>query len=365
MKRIWVVAVLAVVACKDKHASRHHEDDDEAGGCKLAAEAKPADMAAGKTAQIPKPLDGLKLGMTPADAKAACPNLFKNEKDAKTGTFSVGEIIGKLGGEYVHGRLQFTANKLTSVDITAPPAIADALTAAWGAPQKSAGKATALAWFDEATSTRAVLGPDERGARELKISTYAPLDAFIEQDPKRIAFKPAAVLGKTPQDLLAQFPQFAGASTVSESTRKATDKMMEGLKKDVEAKGVKLKEHRDDVEVRLPASPYGADADTHVILYLDDDNTIRSYGLWFHTEEMMSGSAWPVQAEQVVKGFDDKWGPHKIVKETLGERHTWFDPKTGIRASTHLDPARPGDLDVVFVRYTPLATLFGAPGELW
>jgi hypothetical protein len=373
MKRTaCVVAILALAAaCGEKKKSRREEREakeaaEEASGCHLAKDAKPADMVAGKTAQLVPPLTGIKLGMSPKEAQAVCPNLFKGETAAKTGTFSAGDIIGKLGDNYLHGRLSFTADKLTSVEIEEPAAIAEAMTSAWGAPQKSAGdKGQAFAWFDDATRTRAVLGAEARGARELVISSYVPLKDFVELDTKSIAFKPNDVLGKTPAELMKQFPQYAGKDTTSAANKAAADEMMKEMKKEMEAKGVKIKERPDDVEVRLPATPYADDTTTHVILYLDDDNAVRSYGVWFRTSDLMSGITWPQQREELLKQMDALWGPHKIVKETLGERMSWYEPKTGIRASASVKTDTPGELDIVYVRYLPLAKLFGAPGPRW
>ncbi|MBA3463518.1 MAG: hypothetical protein H0T46_26415 [Deltaproteobacteria bacterium] len=370
MKRAaCVVGILAlVVSCGEKKSRSEQRDEEEAaeGGCKLAKDAKPADMVAGKTPQLVPPLAGIKLGMSPKEAAAVCPNLFKGETATKTGTFSASEIIGKLGDGYLHGRLRFTADKLTSVEMQAPAAIADELAKAWGAPQRSAGeKGQALAWFDEATRTRAILGVEERGSRELVISSYVPIKDFVELDTKSIAFKPGDVLGKTSEELMTKFPQYAGKDTTSASTKAATDKMMEGMKKDLEAKGVKIKERSDDIEVRLPATPYADDSTTQVILHQNDDNTIRSYGVWFRTSDLMSGITWPQQREEVIKQFDTLWGPHKKLKETLGEEYVWYDAKSGIRASARGEADNLGELDVSYVRYLPLASFWGAPGPLW
>ena len=366
MKRTaWAVAILGLVAgCGEKKQSRSDDGektaDKDEGGCRLAGAAAPADMVSGKQPQVIAPLAAIKLGMSPKEARAACPNLFKGETATKAGTFSASDIIGKAGTDYLHARLNFTADKLTSVEVEAPAAIAEPLAAAWGAPQKSAD-AKLLAWFDEATHTRAILGAEQRGVRELAISSYRPIKDFLELDTKSIAFKPNDVLGKTPGELLKQFPQYAGKDMNSAANQAAADEMMKELRAQAAAKGVQIKEHEDDVEVRLPATPYAGETTTHVILHRNDDGTVRQYGVWLRG----AGASWPQQRAEVIKQMDALWGPHKIVKETLGERMTWYEPKTGVRASASIKTDTPGEIDLDYVRYLPLATLFGAPGSLW
>jgi hypothetical protein len=79
----------------------------------------------------------------------------------------------------------------------------------------------------------------------------------------------------------------------------------------------------------------------------------------------MSGVTWPQQRDEVIKQLDTLWGPHKKLKDVLGEEHTWYEPKTGIRASARVQADKPGELDLSYSRYLPLANLWGAPGPLW
>jgi hypothetical protein len=128
--------------------------------------------------------------------------------------------------------------------------------------------------------------------------------------------------------------------------------------------GIDPNKNSTDLEVRLPATPLGDDTTTHVILHLDDDGTVRQYGVWIRTEQL-GDYGFPSEPADAVKILDEVWGPHKTIKDTLGDRTSWFDAKRGVRVSTEIDPAKPNELDLDYVRYTPLASFFGAPGAKW
>jgi hypothetical protein len=100
-----------------------------------------------------------------------------------------------------------------------------------------------------------------------------------------------------------------------------------------------------------------------MILHTHDDGSVRSYGVWFHTASLSPQYGWPTQSEDIIKKLDESWGPHKVVRETLGDRWTWFDAKRGVRVSTRKD--KPEDLDLDYVKYLPLPDLFGAAGPVW
>jgi hypothetical protein len=354
-----IVLMIVVAACSksgdQKSGSSTSEDKPAKEGCQISG-AKTADLVSGKTVAPLAPFTGVKLGMSPADAAKACPNLFEDKDRKKAGRFSVGGIVGKLGTASVYGRLNFERDKVVQIDMTLPKDSADALTAAWGAPKKSGEQ---LLWFDDATGIRARLQPPERDERELEISSYAPLAAFVETDPKTIAWKPAAVLGVQSGDFLKSMPQYAHPDDTSAEVKKQTEAMMADMKKDLEAKGVDTSSKGADIEVELPATPYGEGTTTKVILYNNDDGTVRSYGVWFRSK------GWPDEIKDVLKRLDDTLGPHKMVNEVLGARHTWNDPKTGIRASARVEASKPDELDVNYVRYLPLASFFGEPGPVW
>jgi hypothetical protein len=367
MKRTWssVAIVLMLAAC-----SKGGDKGGKHGGCELAA-AAPADIVTGKTPQLVAPFAALKLGMTATEVKAACPNLFEDEDDKKkTGAFSVSAFVGGFGGgkherlradDQMYARLDFKADKLVVVSLDIPGDIEPALTAAWSAPKKSSTNPPSAAWLDDATGIRALLGPAEDKKRELVFSTYVPLQAFIEQDPGRIPFKPQEILGKTPKELMAKFPDYVHPDQTSESTKAATEAMMADMKKDVEAMGVDLskKNDADKVDVVLPATPFAARGETQAIFHTNDDGTIRNYGVWFRTE------GWPNEITDAIALFDKLWGPHKELNKTLGKELAWYDPKLGIRASARLDPARPDELDISYVRYQMLEKVFGAPGMVF
>ncbi|NVB82324.1 MAG: hypothetical protein HOV81_28345 [Kofleriaceae bacterium] len=362
-----VALLMVVAACKggDKAKSGDHADKGSTkGGCETKA-AKPADMITGKTPQIISPLDKLSLGMSRADVEKACPNFFADESDKKkTGTYSTSEIIGKFGEVYAQARLEFVADKLDSVAFSLPPEIADGLTAAWGAPKASTGDKPARAWFDEASGMRAILSPPEYDGRlELEISKYVPLAAFLDPESKAIAWKPQDVLGKQPADLAKTFAQYLKVEKTSAAVKAKTDEMMADMKKEVEAMGIDTTRNANLPEFELPAAPYNDGGNTHVILYTNDDSSVRSYGVWFHTGSITPEYGFPVQGEEIVKKLDELYGAHKVVKETLGDQHVWYDAKRGVRATTRLD--KPADVDLTYVRYLPLANLFGAPGAVW
>lgn len=332
------------------------------GGCQITA-TKPADLVTGKSAQVLAPLSGLKLGMSPAEAAKVCPNFFESEDARKTGTFSVGEIVGKFGETYAQARLDFAADKLTTIELALPAEISDALTAAWGAPKASSGAAPAHAWFDEAAGVRAILGPPESdGRRELGVSAYTPLIAFVEPETTTIGFKPHDVLGKQPANLAKQHAQYVTVDRTSAAVKGKTDELMKDLNKDVEALGIATKRNDKLPKFQLPATPFGA-GPTTVILHTNDDGSVRSYGVWFRTASTNPEYGWPTQSADLIKLFDAMWGPSKKLKDYGGERTTWFDPARGLRASADIE--KPADFDVSYVRYLPLAKFFGAPGKLW
>ncbi len=362
-----VALLMVVAACKggDKKAGDHADRGSTKGGCETKA-SKPADMIAGKAPQIIAPLDKLTFGMAVADAQKACPNFWDSESDKKkTGTFSVNAILGKFGEVYAQARLEFVADKLDAIVYSLPPEIESGLTAAWGAPRTSAGSKPAQAWFDEASSTRAILGPPEYdGRRQLEVSKYVPLAAFLDPEAKVIAWKPQDVLGQQPAELAKKFAQYIKVETPASAAVKAkTDEMMADMKKEVEAMGVDTSRDANLPEFELPTAPYNDGRNTHVILYTNEDSSVRSYGVWFHTASISPEYGFPVQGEEIVKKLDELYGAHKVVKETLGDQHVWYDAKRGVRATARRD--RPNDLDLVYVRYLPLANLFGAPGPVW
>jgi len=365
MKRLAAVLLL-MAACKsgDKAASEKGGASKGGGsGCETKA-AKPAELVAGKTPQLLAPLDKLSLGMSREDAAKACPNFFKDADGKKTGTFSVGEIVGKFGDSYAQARLEFVNDKLDAVSFSLPGEIADALTAAWGAPKASSGAKPAHAWHDEASGMRGVLEPAESdNRRELVVSKFVPLAAFVEADNKAVAWKPEDVLGKLPADLAKQFPQYVKVDTTSAAVKAKTDEMMADMKQDMEKMGVNTTRDANMPEFELPASPFADGTRTQVILHTNDNGTVRSYGVWFRTANLSPQFGWPTQSEDMLKKLDESWGPHKVVRETLGDRWTWYDAKRGVRVSTRKD--KPEDLDLDYVKYLPLPTLFGAAGPLW
>jgi hypothetical protein len=369
MKRLAAV-LLVVAACKggDKDASKGgtSSNGNGKGGCETTA-AKPAELVAGKTPQLLAPFGKLSLGMSREDAAKACPNFFQGEDGKKTGTFSVGEIVGKFGDSYAQARLEFVADKLQSVSFALPAEIADALTSAWGAPKASSGATPAHAWLDEASGMRAILEPADRdGRRELNVSKFTPLAAFIVPDDKTLGWRPEEILGKQPAELAKKFPQFVKVEKTSAAVQAKTDELMADMNKDLEKMGVNTKRDANMPEFELPASPLAANNTTHVILHTFDTGAVRSYGVWFRTASLTPEYGWPTQSEEIIKKLDEVYGPHKVVRETLGDRWTWFDAKRGVRASIRKEkPDRPEELDLDYAKYLPLANLFGAPGPLW
>jgi hypothetical protein len=186
-----------------------------------------------------------------------------------------------------------------------------------------------------------------------------PVKAFVEQDTKQLGWKPQVVLGKTPDTLAKELPQYLRQDKTSAAVSAKTDEMMAGMKEDMKKHGIDVDKKRSDIEFRLPPTPGTTDETTHVILHQDDDGTVRQYGVWFK----------PSAAEraEITKAFDELWGANKVVKETLGPRTTWFDANLGMRASTKVELAdhEKDRLDIDYVRYLPLAKFFGEPGALW
>lgn len=362
MKRLCIL-LLVVAACGNKKSKGGHDDGDKKTGCQIKATAV-ADIIKGKTPQLLEPFTAVKLGATRDEAKAACPNLFDEDSDKKTGNFTVGEIVGQFDQTHVYGSFTFANNKLAKVEWKLPPNSVDAFTKAWGAPKEAKGSKAAHAWTDDASGMRAILSTDYDGSKSLAISSYTPLRAFIEPDTKTIAWKPQDVLGKTPAELEKQFPQYVGKDQTSEAVKAKTKEMMADLEKDMKAMGVDPNKNSNDLEVRLPATPLADGTTTHVILHLDDDGTVREYGMWIRTEQL-GDYGFPSEPADAVKLLDEIWGPNKKIKDTLGERTSWFDAKRGIRVSAEIDPAKPNELDLGYVRYLPLASFFGEPGPKW
>jgi hypothetical protein len=363
MNRLTLLLTV-VAACKGGDKDKGERGSGK-GGCETHA-AKPAELVTAKTpAQMLAPFDKIALGMSRDEVAKLCPNFFadKGAKDKK-GTFNVNEIVGKFGEEYAQARFEFVNDKLDALAYSLPASIGDALTAQWGAPKVSSGAKPGHAWFDEAKQVRAILGPPEHdGRRQLVVSKYMPLAAFIEPDQARIAWKPQNVLGKKPEELEQAFPQYKDAVPTSAAVKAKTDEMMKDLDKEVEALGIDTKRHANVPEFELPATPFGSGRATKVMLYTNDDMTIRSYGLWFRTASLSPELGWPEQSAQLLKLLDEKWGPPKTIKETLGEEKRWYDAKQGLRASARIE--KPEDLDITFARYTPIANVFGAPGTTW
>lgn len=364
MKKLGAV-LLVIAACKGGDGTSRSGSSGEKsgkGGCETTA-AKPAELVVGKTPQLLAPLSSLKLGMSPAEAAKVCPNFFEEEDGKKTGTFRVGEIVGKFGETYAQAGLDFDSDKLVKVDLSLPSGIADALTAAWGAPIVSSGAKPAHAWVDEASGLRAVLGPAEAdGRRELEVSAFMPLIAFVEPETTKLAWKPQDILGKKPADIAKSLAQFVKVEKTSAAVKAKTDEMMADMKKDMEKMGVDTTRGDNDPKFELPATPLST-GPTMVILHTNEDGTVRSYGVWFRTENSYPGYGFPTQSADLMKLYDAKWGAPKKIKDTLGERTTWFDAARGLRVSAEIK--KPEDFDVSYARYMPLARFFGAPGPVW
>ena len=299
-----------------------------------------------------------------ADAAKVCPNFFEGADGKKTGTFSVGEILGKFGETYAQGRLEFIGDKLDSVAFSLPPEIGDALASAWGAPKTSTGAKPAQAWFDEAAGTRAILGPAEYdGRRELNVSKYVPLAAFLDVENKAIAWKPQDVLGKQPADLAKTFAQYLKIEKTSEAVKAKTAEMMKDLDKEVAAMGDRHQAQREPPRVPAPAGAVQRRrVDPRDPLHERRQQRAQLRRVVPHGS-ISPEYGFPTQGEEIIKQLDEMYGAHKVVKETLGDHHVWYDAKRGIRASTRLE--KPQDVDLVYVRYLPLANLFGAPGAVW
>ena len=363
MKRL-AIAVIMLAACKGGDKDKPAGRAGAKGGCETTA-AKVSDLVTTKTVGMLAPFSAVSLGMSRDEVAKLCPNFFMEgkDKDAK-GNFSVNEIVGKFGEHYAQARLEFIADKLALIAYSLPPDIGPALTTAWGAPKVSSGAKPSNAWFDDTKHVRAMLSDvSYDGRRELEIDSYLPLDAFIEPETTRVAWKPHDVLGKTPADLLKTYPQYKKAREVSAKVKAQTDEMMKDLNKEVEAMGIDTKRDANNPEFELPPAPFNDGLDTQVILYTNDDGSVRSYGLWFHTASLSPEIGWPTQSADLIKLMDEKWGPHKTVKETLGDELVWSDPKLGLRATTRVE--KPENLYLVFVRYFPLARFIGGPGEVW
>src|SRR5678815_3628753 len=98
-----VLAACSKSGDKKSGASTSGDKPSAGEGCQVTA-GKTAELVSGKTAAPLAPFAGVKLGMSTADAAKACPNLFKEDKDKKkTGRFSVGDMVGKLGTASVYG----------------------------------------------------------------------------------------------------------------------------------------------------------------------------------------------------------------------------------------------------------------------
>lgn len=358
------VGIIALAACKGGDKGRSGKSESK-GGCETTA-AKVADLVTSKTPGFIAPFTALKLGMPRDEVAKICPNFFAQSAD-KTGNFSVSEIVGRFGKDaegYAQARFEFIASKLDTIAYSLPPEIEGALTAQWGAPKVSSGAKPGHAWFDEANTVRAILGPAEYdNRRSLEVSAYMPLDAFIEHETTRISWKPQDVLGKQPADLAKTFPQYLKAETTSAAVRAKTDEMMKDLDKEAIALGIDTKRNADLPEFELPSTPFAEGRATHVMLHTDDDGSVRNYSLWFRTASLSPQIGWPTQSADIVKLLDEKWGPSKQVKDMIDDEVRWFDAKKQIRASAK--PEKPEELDVSFVRYMPLATLFGSPGIVW
>lgn len=365
MKRLGVV-LFAIAACKSGDKGTDNEGTAKMatgkGGCVTAAK-KPAELVAGKTPQLLAPLDKLSLGMTPADAAKLCPNFFQGKDAKKKGTFSTGEIVGEFGEDYAQARLEFKGDKLVAVAFALPSEIADALTAAWGAPTASTGSPPAHAWVDEASGMRAILEPPTTDSRrELVVSKFVPIKEFLDPESKVIAWHPQDVLGKQPAELAKQFPQYIKVERTSDAVTKQADEMMKDLNADLEKQGIKVKPS-EGPEFELPASPFADDTTTHVILHTNDDGRVRVYGVWFRTANLSPAFGFPAQAGVITKTLDEMWGPHKVIKDTLGDRTVWFDAKRGVRVGTQIE--KPEEVDLDYARYLPLAQFFGDKGALW
>jgi len=332
------------------------------GGCETTAKT-PGELVTGSSPQIIAPLSGLKLGMTVAEAAKVCPNFFEGEVGKKTGTFRVGEIVGKFGETYAQAGLDFTNGKLTSVELSLPAEISTELTSKWSAPKASNGAAPVHLWLDEASGIRAILEPaGSDGRRELTVSAFTPLAAFVDPETVKIAWKPQDILGKTPAELAKAQAQFLKIEKTSAAVNAKTDELMADMKKDMEKLGVNTNRDPNEAKFELPATPYGT-GPTQVINHLNDDGTVREYGIWFRTMSTFPQYGFPAQSEELMKLFTTHWGPPKKIKETLGEETTWFDSVRGLRASVRIE--KPEDMDVSYSRFLPLAKFFGAPGAVW
>ena len=295
------------------------------------------------------PFASLEFGMPDDAVKQAFPAFFENPSTYGESTVGRGEMGGFSASLELRDGLRGV-----SIDVPAAEAV-PAMTAAWGQPVeiKRLGK-TVRIWFDKAQATRATLTTtvvDE--TLQLTIEPILSYQALVERGGERIPFKPDAVLGATADELLERFPRYVKADT-PDANDKAAEKMMSGLKADIEKKGIKLRTDQPKLDVNLPGTAFD-DSDTLVILHYDDDNRVRSYAVIVEFDDYSAAGA------QVIAAIEQAWGPSKKIKELSREHSWWFDADKGIRVKAEVHDAR---VELEYGRYLPLSRLFGEDGKV-
>ena len=352
MKHTLILPAISFALLLSPSCKGESETESSGKGSKTTATA----LFTGSKASIPGPLAKLSFGMNEAAAKAAVPSLFED----KVSEYGGGARVATGDVNDMYTRISFKNGALDEVAFSvSKAAIADA-TKAWGEPTTVAWgimKEPARVWFDHDAKIRAV-GVDSTTGDDvtIEVSPFADYDQFASIGAGELALNPRSVLGKTPEELLKELPQWVKPKDTNSKSAKLTKKMMKGLDDDIKKAGIKLRTDAPALDAWLPRSLY-SDSTTLISLHWNKKNRVRSMTLMLKANDLAKLDA------ETKAAFDKAYGAPKELAMTLGTAHVWYDEENGVRAVARLGGKF--GTDISFAPYLQLKSMFGEPGTTW
>jgi hypothetical protein len=202
--RILLMAALALAACSksSESESKSSKVTEPATATPKAARPEPKPATAADFGKVPAPfgmLAKLKIGMTEAEAKAAAPQFWDKKGESRLVDTDWQDLHYSIS--FVDGRLNhFGLSNLGKTDLRG------LLKQAWGPgiEAKNDIDYPYTVWFDAQTRWRAIVEARDGGGLEL--TQYLPIEALLGPDPVELAVFPKPMLGASPAELQASYP---------------------------------------------------------------------------------------------------------------------------------------------------------------
>jgi hypothetical protein len=313
--RILLMAALALAACSksSESESKSSKVTEPATATPKAARPEPKPATAADFGKVPAPfgmLAKLKIGMTEAEAKAAAPQFWDKKGESRLVDTDWQDLHYSIS--FVDGRLNhFGLSNLGKTDLRG------LLKQAWGPgiEAKNDIDYPYTVWFDAQTRWRAIVEARDGGGLEL--TQYLPIEALLGPDPVELAVFPKPMLGASPAELQASYPDLFQHKTKEQLD--AASRTAEAQAKQL-GTDVKLGSASTDLTtMKLPPLEWSS-MYTDVLLLFDEAKTkLRIYKITINDKGA------PGAADTTLALMKKKWGEPKV-KKTYKEKLI-FRPK--------------------------------------